>query len=205
MNLDKIINFEGKRNCSLTLFIPNNSLNKSINYVEKAISSIKHDNKRKQLIQVIQKIKKETKSLNTNENVIICCGLDQTNSVEFFNLTPKKEIIKLEYFYDYKFHINKIYEFIDDNVEMQSNKELISKYLQKDELLIYEKELEENIIMKAISCIYWFNLENPISSKYIDLSKKYNFKIKIICVENHILKEYNKRYGNVIGILYNKN
>ena len=126
MDIEKIINFEGKRNCSLTIFIPSNLINKSISFVEKSISMIKHKNKKRQLLNILNVIKNNIKVINKNkhDNLIICCGLDTTNKIEYYNLTPNKKITELEYFYDYKFHINKIYDLTYDNIEFIYKKEL---------------------------------------------------------------------------------
>ena len=138
MDLEKIINFEGKRNCSLSLFIPSNQLSKSISYVEKSVSMIKHENKKRQLLNILSVIKSNIKNLNKNkhDNLIICCGLDTTNKIEYFNFVPNKKINELEYYYDYKFHINKIYDLMYDNIEFIYKKDLLDT-LQNNELIVY--------------------------------------------------------------------
>ena len=54
MSIDKIVNFEGKRNCSITLLLKvNDRYSSTLDQIERKISSIKHENKRKQLKNVI--------------------------------------------------------------------------------------------------------------------------------------------------------
>ena len=54
MSIDKIVNFEGKRNCSITLLLKvNDRYSSTLDQIERKISAIKHENKRKQLKNVI--------------------------------------------------------------------------------------------------------------------------------------------------------
>ena len=61
--LNDIVAFEGKRNCALTIFMSANcDYNKVISSLEKQIYTIKHENKKRQLISVINEIKRFTKA-----------------------------------------------------------------------------------------------------------------------------------------------
>ena len=116
--LNDIVAFEGKRNCALTIFMSANcDYNKFISSLEKQIFTIKHENKKRQLILVINKIKRFIKLNLTNleyfktKGIIICCGLSNTDStVEYYEIEPNKIINDNDYYYDYKFNINKIFE-----------------------------------------------------------------------------------------------
>ena len=122
--INKIINFEGKRNCSITLLLKSNDkYSLTLDQIERKINSIKHENKKKQIRLVINKIKKETKDLDNNNDfkekgIIICCGLKSSDeSTEYFELNPSKIIKENEYYYDYKFNIGKIFDKIYETIE----------------------------------------------------------------------------------------
>ena len=204
MNLQEIINFEGKRNCSLTLFVPENSLDKIIKQIEKKFFTIKHESKKIQLINVLNKIKKETKVyVKKHKDVIICCGLGNNQQIHFFKLDPSEKILNIEYFYDYKFHINKIYDFLYPNIKFVTNlNELNSwvKILDGSNLIVYENELNKFLELNLISDILYFSNE-IISFDYVHKSTIFNYKINIFPdSSNNIIK----RYGKIIGILYFK-
>ena len=74
--INKIINFEGKRNCSLTILIPSNQISKSISYVEKSVSMIKHENKKRQLLNILSVIKSNIKNINKKVKIKIILILD---------------------------------------------------------------------------------------------------------------------------------
>ena len=204
MNLDKIINFEGKRNCSLTLLVPSNLLNKKLLQIEKRIFGLKHENKKKQLLNIINRIKSETKNIDENNELIICCGLDNNSNIEYYQLNPIKKIEDFEYYYDYKFHINKLYKFMFKNIEYISDKDknLLINNLD-DELIIYEKEINKYIENNLISEILYLSNES-INLNYIKKSEDHNFQIKLFTFNDIELKEIQKKYGNMIGILHYK-
>ena len=204
MDLEKIINFEGKRNCSLSLFIPSNQISKSISYVEKSVSMIKHENKKRQLLNILGVIKGNIKNLNKNkhDNLIICCGLDTTNKIEYFNLVPNKKINELEYYYDYKFHINKIYDLMYDNIEFIYKKDLLDT-LKNNELIVYEKDLNKFIDLKFVSDIFYFS-NDILDYSFVKKSIECSYQIKIFSLESNLLADIQKRYGKIVGILYFK-
>lgn len=204
MDLEKIINFEGKRNCSLSLFIPSNQISKSISYVEKSVSMIKHENKKRQLLNILSVIKSNIKNLNKNkhDNLIICCGLDTTNKIEYFNLVPNKKINELEYYYDYKFHINKIYDLMYDNIEFIYKKDLLDT-LKNNELIVYEKDLNKFIDLKFVSDIFYFS-NDILDYSFVKKSIECSYQIKIFSLESNLLADIQKRYGKIVGILYFK-
>lgn len=204
MDLDKIINFEGKRNCSLTLFIPRNCLKKTIVQVEKKIFTIKHENKKFQLVSILNEIKKEAKKIpEKHDNFIICIGLSNNNQIEFFKLNPEKQILNIEYFYDYKFHINKIYEFLYSNVkiinDLNQQNEWV-KILSNNDLIIYENEINKFIELNLISDLLYFS-NDILDISYVKKSQEFKFNISIFpFIEDSIRKQF----GNIIGILYFK-
>ena len=208
MSIDKIVNFEGKRNCSITLLLKVNDRSSStLDQIERKISSIKHENKRKQLKNVIYRIKNETKDLYNNydfkeRGLIICCGLKNSDeSTEYFELNPSKIIKENEYYYDYKFNIDKIFEKIYDTIEYVDCDIKELNKLREKELIIYEKEIQDYIEMNAISFLFYFS-NDDLTVELCNLSKEYNFKIKIIKCLPYQKKELINTYGNFIGILY---
>ena len=100
MSIDKIVNFEGKRNCSITLLLKvNDRYSSTLDQIERKISSIKHENKRKQLKNVIYRIKNETKDLYNNydfkeRGLIICCGLKSLTGGEQLHSTRGRDRAK---------------------------------------------------------------------------------------------------------------
>ena len=206
--INKIINFEGKRNCSITLLLKSNDkYSLTLDQIERKINSIKHENKKKQLRIVINKIKKETKDLNNNydfkeKGIIICCGLKSSDeTAEYFELNPSKIIKENEYYYDYKFNIDKIFYKIYETIEYidYDIKEL--NKLREKELIIYEKEIKDYIEMNAIDYLFYFS-NNDLTLELCNLSKEYNFKIKIVKCLPYQQKELINSYGNFIGIIY---
>ena len=207
--LNDIVAFEGKRNCALTIFMSANcDYNKLINSLEKQIYTIKHENKKRQLISVINKIKRFTKANLMNidyfktKGIIICCGLSNTDTtVEYFEIEPNKIIIENEYFYDYKFNINKIFEKYFYTIEFESTKLIQNELdkLRKKELILFKKEINEDIYDSLSHIIH-------LSNEFLDInlcidSIKYNFKIKIINDTDKLLN-LKSSYGDMIGILY---
>ena len=209
--LNDIVEFEGKRNCALTIFMSANcDYNKFISSLEKQIFTIKHENKKRQLISVINKIKRFTKLNLTSleyfktKGIIICCGLSNIDStVEYYEIEPNKIINDNDYYYDYKFNINKIFEKYFYTIEFESTK-LIQNQLDKlrqKELILFKKEINTDIYDSISYIIH-------ISNEFLDLnlcidSIKYNFKIKII-KETDIINNLKSTYGDMIGILYGK-
>lgn len=201
--LKDITSFEGKRNCALTLIISENcNCNKIINQIEKQINTIKHENKKRQLRLVINKLKKETKKYiqeNRSKGLIICCGLSNDNeTVQYYEINAVKSIIEsYEYFYDYKFNINKIYEKMFESIEFKNiSKKEIDK-LREKELILFKKEIDESVYDSLSYIIY-------ISTDFINLdlcidSINHNFKIMVI-EEN--IPELKTNYGDMVGVLY---
>lgn len=204
MNLQEIINFEGKRNCSLTLFVPENCLNKIIKQIEKKIFSIKHESKKKQLVNILNKIKQETKVyIQKHKDVIICCGLDNSQQIKFYKLDPYEKISIIEYFYDYKFHINKIYDFLYPNIKFVTDIKEINnwvKVLDNNNLIVYENELNKFLELNLISDILYFS-NDILSLDYVHKSTECNCKISIF---SEISNNITQKYGKLIGILYFK-
>lgn len=204
MNLQEIINFEGKRNCSLTLFVPENCLNKIIKQIEKKIFSIKHESKKKQLVNILNKIKQETKVyIQKHKDVIICCGLDNSQQIKFYKLDPYEKISIIEYFYDYKFHINKIYDFLYPNIKFVTDIKEINnwvKVLDNNNLIVYENELNKFLELNLISDILYFS-NDILSLGYVHKSTECNCKISIF---SEISNNITQKYGKLIGILYFK-
>ena len=205
--LNDIISFEGKRNCALTIFMSANSnYNKVISNLEKQIYTIKHENKKRQLISIIDKIKKFTK-VNLSrldyfkiKGIIICSGLSNIDStVEYYEIEPNKIIKDNEYFYDYKFNLNKIYEKYFNKVEfIEIDRNELDK-LRKNELILFKKEINIDTYDSISYIIH-------ISNEFLDLnlcidSIKYNFGIKII-KDTDKLWNLKSSYGDMIGILY---
>jgi len=138
--LQKIEQFKGKRNCALTLFIPPNyDFTKDIKRIYTSIISIKHEQKKKQLLPIIKTIKShidDKKIIGFGQ--IICCGLGQT--LVYYQLNPRNLIQKFEYYYDYVFSTNMIKKFLFPNISyIVSNKTVVQRlnvYMLKDNLCL---------------------------------------------------------------------
>ena len=211
MNINKIIEFEGKRNCGLTFFIPpNTDFKKSIKQIDKKINGLKHENKKKQLRQVINRVKDEIKDIYQfkNNGIIICCGLNNNNTIEYYQKVPIKKINQIEYFYDYKFHINKIFQNIFASVEyinQKEQKEYIDdlEKLRNDGLIVYQKELDKYMELRLLKSVLYFS-HDDIKLLLIHKSREYNFDIKLFTYDCSRLIELQQNYGKYIGILHYK-
>jgi hypothetical protein len=71
------------------------------------------------------------------------------------------------------------------------------------ELIIYEKEINKYIENNLISEILYFS-NDSINLNYIKKSEDHNFQIKLFTFNDIELKEIQKKYGNMIGILHYK-
>ena len=207
MDLSKIISFEAKRNCAITLLLSaNNNYQKSISQIERKISAMKNESKRKQLKLVIDKLKKESKKIQNltfykSKGLIICCGLSNIGElIEYFQFEPTKIIYENEYFYDYKFNINLIFEKLYETIEFANFSLNDLNKLREKELIIFKKEINENIY-EFLSYIIYLS-DDFIDQELCNNSIKYKFKIKILKEENN--DSIKLQYGDMVGVLYYK-
>jgi hypothetical protein len=207
--MKELFEFEGKRNCALTIFIPNNSFTKCMKIIENKIYSIKHGNKKKQLIGIINKIKKETviiQNYNNYNGMIVCCGLDNKLDIKYYQLKPIKTIIQFEYFYDYNFYVNKIIEKMYKNVEFVETKEFqtwinkIDKF-KNNQLLIYETEINDYIDTNSISNFFYFS-NDALDICYLNNIEKYNFNFILFSLNDILLTDLQKQYGKILCSLH---
>jgi hypothetical protein len=211
MELNKIIDFEGKRNSSFTFLIPPNSpFKKNISQIDKKIHGLKHENKKRQLKKVINRIKEATKGINRygGNGMIICCGLNNNSEIEYYQIEPLRKISQIEYYYDYKFHINKIFESTFntiDFIQAEEQKTWLEKLeaLRNKELIVYEKEIDKYMELNLISTVLYFS-NDIINLLFVNKSTDYNFQIKIFSFNSLQQKEIQNIYGKYIGILHYK-
>lgn len=220
--LDIIVNFEGKRDSCLTIIIPSNSFEKNISKIKRKIFTIKHQSKKTQLLEIIDVIEKNHNSLKfKNKNLIICCGMKvskSSNEIEFYEFECLKSIDDLEYYYDYKFYVNKVISLINSNIDylnIKTTSNIFSYLESKQELIIYEKELNKYLDNGLISCLILFEFNNTLNdssnaldfSELVKKSKDNNFDIKIYKTKldsNYESDKIKSNYGKLIGILYYK-
>ena len=204
MDLSEIKDFEGKRNCCLTFFIPPKiDFRKNLLKVEKKINSLKHENKRKQLRLVMKTINSKLNNISSFETTgtIICAGLNNMMEVKYYQIVPKKIIEDFEYFFDYNFHYNKILEKCNLNFSyatIQQQKNIISKLpnLRDSNKIIYAKELYNLNDYKNIKTIYYFSEE--IIPDYLVNIRKPIIMLQTNYKTTHLIKEYSK----TIGVLF---
>ena len=210
MDINKLTEFVGKRNCALTFLIPpNTDFKKSIKQIDKKINGLKHENKKKQLRLVINKIKENVKDINQFENngMIICCGLNNNNMIEYYQKKPIKRIDQIEYFYDYRFHINRIFQNLFNSVEYL-NKDDQQEYidnlerLRNEGMIVYQKELDQYMELRLLKTVLYFT-NDEIELLLINKSKEYNFNIKLFNDKSKFT-ELQENYGKCIGILHYK-
>ena len=220
--LDIIVNFEGKRDSCLTIIIPSNSFEKNISKIKRKIFTIKHQSKKNQLLEIIDVIEKNHNSLKfKNKNLIICCGMKvskSSNEIEFYEFECLKSIDDLEYYYDYKFYVNRVISLINSNIDylnIKTTSNIFSYLESKQELIIYEKELNKYLDSGLISYLILFEFNNTLNdssnaldfSELVKKSKDNNFDIKIYKTKldsNYESDKIKSNYGKLIGILYYK-
>lgn len=217
--LDIIVNFEGKRDSCLTIILPSNSFDKNISKIKRKIFTIKHQSKKNQLLEIINIIEKNHNSIKfKNKNLIICCGMKVSNQIEFYELESLKSIDDLEYYYDYKFYVNRVISLINSNIDylnIKTTSNIFSYLESKQELIIYEKELNKYLDSGLISCLILFEFNNTLNdssnaldfSELVKKSNDNNFEIKIYKTNldsNYESDKIKSNYGKLIGILYYK-
>lgn len=93
-DLSHIEAFEGKRNSVITLFIPPDlKFKKNLEGIERSVRAIKHANKRGQILKVLNCIddRISDKSSFDGTGMIVCCGINMQNSVEYYEVVPPNE------------------------------------------------------------------------------------------------------------------
>lgn len=204
MNLSEIKDFEGKRNCCLTFFIPPKiDFRKNLLKVEKKINSLKHENKRKQLRLVMKTINSKLNNISSFEitGTIICAGLNNAMEVKYYQIVPKKSIEDFEYFFDYNFHYNKILEKCNLNFSyatIQEQKNIICKLpnLRDSNKIIYANELYNLNDYKNIKTIYYFS-EEIIPDYLVNIRKPI-----IMLQTNYKTTQLIKEFSKTIGVLF---
>jgi len=208
-NLDilrKIKNFEGKRNCVLTILIPPNyDFRKDTKRVRSKISGIKHKYKRRQLLRVMAVIWDEIKYVPKFivNGIIICAGLNKHDRIDYYSLTPSKRIQSFEYYYDYIFNYNKINEYMYKNVITIQNekvKDLIKNIdnFMKNDKIVYENKINEYIESDLIDTVIHMCDE---SVPEIFLEKSVNKNLKVNILDSHKIDNYIIKNNKYIGFL----
>lgn len=204
--ITEIDEFEGKRNCVLTIFIPPNiEFKKDITRIEKSIYNIKNEFKKEQLIPIIKKIKGKLSGKNkiSGNGMIVCCGLSlHHNNVYYKDLLSNKIIDSFEYYYDYNFHTNRIMTYMLNNVcylEPKFNKKVSHdlKQLLVKNRLIYPKKAKKWFDQNLVKTIYYLS-PTAIPSELLQLS--IDKKIQVI-IHNGELTEMINKDLQYVGVL----
>lgn len=182
--LKKIGEFVGKRNCALTFLIPSNyKFNLDIKRIKKSITNIKHQNKRKQLLKVINYLCLELNNYKTFDGLgrIICIGLNKFGKVEYYMCKANKSIPTFQYYFGYYFYGNKIKEFMFNNIEFVKDKKtmtsMINTYVVEDKI-VYQNKIKDYLDTNLLHTIVYFSGEN-IPNWLLKLCVKYRIKIKV--------------------------
>lgn len=202
--LRKIKNFEGKRNCVLTILIPPNyDFRKDTKRIRSKISGIKHKYKRRQLLSVMTVIWDKIKYVPkfTVNGIIICAGLNKQDRIDYYSLIPSKRIQIFEYYYDYIFNYNKINEYMYKNVTIippEQTKDIIKEidnFMKKDKI-VYENKMNDYIDTNLIDTVIHMGNES-VPEIFLEQSVNTALKVKILdsCkIDNYIIKN-NKYIG----------
>lgn len=202
--LKKIGEFVGKRNCALTFLIPSNyKFDLDMKRIKKSITSIKHENKRKQLLKVINYLFLEIKDYKTFDGLgrIICTGLNKFGKVEYYMCKANKKIPTFQYYFGYYFYSNKIKEFMFNNIEFVKDKKattsMINTYVVEDKI-VYQNKIRDYLDTDLLHTIIYFSGVN-IPNWILKPCVKNKIKIKIFNDKN--LDDLIVKDNDYIGIL----
>jgi hypothetical protein len=208
---DEVIGFEGKRNTVLTFMIPPYyEFKKDLNKILRITQQIKHQNKKTQILAVLKKIDVELQDATViiNKGGVICCGLDNMNEVCYYFLDSPSLIKKFEYYFDYKFHIERINEiFNEDVVEILNEKDAVERLkkiegsiLACDHKIQLGAEVEQSINNSICKNIIVIN--SDVLERYIEQSRNSSIKIYKINSVNEYVVNFSIKYGNTVSELY---
>lgn len=202
--------FCGKRNTVITLFIPPNlKITKSLEPIQRQIKAIKHSNKRGQINQVVNCIINNNSTVDkyNGKGMIICAGLGKDNKVTYVQIIPNKLVEKVQYYYDDTFHIDLIRTYIySDSIIFipcaQNDTNKINKGIV-DGTNIYTigEDIKKGFQLNLIKTIYFFG-SDIIPKDLLDNVIKNNVTICKFDSDDIYRKDFQKKYGDVVGELY---
>lgn len=208
----EIETFQGKRNSVLTLFIPPliDFKKEYLESIKRNIKSIKHSNKRGQALRVIDRIFAETKDIKKYESIgkIICCGLSLTDDIVYIAFSPPIIIKSFEYYFDYVFNLQRIYEiFNSDVIKKISNEDQdirsakMIKLIEDDIRIVAigDNEIAMAIELKILEEIYYLSNED-MNPDLIRRVRDANTNIIKIDPSRDLANKLSK-LGNMIGLL----
>lgn len=161
-------------------------------------SIIKHKNKRKQILSVINYIQNQSE-LHGHAGGIYCGALLLTGKL-FYQHIPCKlgRNFRAEYYYDYCFNVARIKELIYSDIliklspaEIADTVKIVTEHISNGTATIGETELVTQLSDKMIKEIYFFGT-GAVADKYL----QYGRPIYLIGAP--------ALYGDYIGILYYK-
>lgn len=203
--------FDGKRNTALTFIIPPNyEFKKDLDKIKKLQSSLKHDNKRRQLGWVMKEIDKhiaETKSYPRGH--IICCGLDKSNNPIYYELSTDNAPSEFEYHYGYKFETNRVKELVFKSSVVHAEDKIAAEIrdrintalengvlVLKPELLIaFENHLIKDVVFLSRNQLPWELLKRSVED---------GFTIYMMNMDDIRNVDIVEKYGEIIGLMHYK-
>jgi len=146
-DLQELEKITARRNTALTIFEPSD-LSKILKNIKKAVSCIKHDNKRNQLSWLVRNLEERVVTNNIKSG-IICIAIKTDGNIYFKHIAV--DVTTSEYYYDDCFHLLRIQEVIYS-----------LKSLTQKEIAELEQQLSCNIV----------NYELDINNISADASRK---------------------------------
>ena len=211
--MDTIESFRGKRNTVITLFIPpHTKVIKLLESIRKQVKAIRHSNKKNQILQVISDITDHTKAISEfqNNGMILCSGLGNDNKILYEQIYPNKLISEMKYYYDDVFNVDLIREYVYANIVSHlSNTLLYSNKITSDitnctHLYVIGDDVEKAFLSNTIKNVYFFG-ENQIPKQLLTSAIKNNTVIYKFNKNDIHRKDFQKKFGDVVGELYYPN
>ena len=212
--IQQLDQFEGKRNCALTFFIPPDyNFQRDLLKVDKSITTLKHKNKKYQLMQVMKEVYAklnddgQQKPYQCSGNgIIICCGMNKMSTVQHFQCLPAQQIESFEYFFDYVFNMNKIRHYLFDHITYPTTEEEFISYRGKlsqsmrVDMVLYQQELEQEMNNVSLSHLYYFS-DQPLPLHLLEYSVQNKCQVVLMDTTHQNNLEFSKKYGKTIGVL----
>ena len=210
-DLTHIEAFEGKRNSVITLFIPPDlKFKKNLEGIERSVRAIKHSNKRGQILKVVNCISDRNSDRTTLDGtgMIVCCGINMQNSVEYYEVVPPNKVQTFEYYYDYVFNIQRIREVFNEDVIVTLTKEEeltkieeINKHVASvDNMLVFGNHLDIALRSKMVQEIYYFS-RDTMEDSFIKSARNAGTTIMKFDMDDYRNTDMAEKYGR-IGLLY---
>lgn len=209
--IKKLEKFTGKRNAVITLIVaPETDFPKYMDKIYRQVKAIKHSNKRYQILRALNWLKGENSDIKKfgGNGAILCSGYNIYNVTTYCRLNPPYEIQENEYYYGYKFNIQRIREIfyqeiikkLDETEEKNILTEVANHINNSTNLIVIGDELEYALEMKVVDVIYYM-LDIPISYELIEKVKGSKAVIIKIDIDRADNKDMAKKYGSLLGKL----